>query len=453
MPARFACCLAAAVAATAAFDAVAQAEPPLVVEGRVALQYRRRPQAVAACPDEEAFRERAADAFGFRDPFTPAGVDAPAGMRVEITRTPDDFLATVFAADAAGYSVSTERDTNCDTLVWRLGHRMGMAIFRASAAPASPPAKRFRLRYTRGPTECLSEVDFRRAVASQGDGVDRFYADGIETVSVTYEQLPSGQFRATIEHPGAKDGSEVKTHANCQTLGLKTAVSVYRFVPAPDLPTPPPPALPLSAKPEEPRPPAQPRVRPLLCLILSDENCMNVSMTALGMAIMTAGYTPDVGGGFSLGGEVRWEIISVGLFLRGVFPSPVVARTPIYPDKPSYEQAFDLSQWSAQLVPCARWKVFMGCAFGEVGALEAVNNQGAVSGVLVAVGPRVGVDVPINDRFSVFGFGEARFTPLVENLVFIRDPAGDPSATPANVKWEAPWASAGFAVGLAVHFK
>src|SRR5690348_9277720 len=68
---------------------------PQLVEGDVSLAYVRAPNA-HTCPDEAAFRERAADAFEFRDPFVPAGAAASAYLRVEITRTDDGFLGTVF---------------------------------------------------------------------------------------------------------------------------------------------------------------------------------------------------------------------------------------------------------------------------------------------------------------------------------------------------------------------
>jgi hypothetical protein len=190
---------------------------------------------------------------------------------------------------------------------------------RAAAGP--------RLHYTQGPAECLTEEAFRRevTVVHKGDGVDRFDAHGAETITVSFEQLPNGRYRGTYEHPGPKDGSEIRTHQHCETLGRMVAMSVFRFVRAPDLPSPPPPAAPTPPQPEMPRPPAQPRVRPLLCALFGDEICMDLSLTAMAMGIVVAGWTPNVTGGLALGGEIHGSVLSFGLALRGVFPSRVVA--------------------------------------------------------------------------------------------------------------------------------
>src|SRR5689334_7234157 len=89
-------------------SALAEPARPRLVEGEVSLTYVRAPHA-RGCPDEAAFRERAADSFGFHDPFVPEA-DATAHVRIEITRTDDDFLATVFAVDAAGSAISTSTE-------------------------------------------------------------------------------------------------------------------------------------------------------------------------------------------------------------------------------------------------------------------------------------------------------------------------------------------------------
>lgn len=180
---------------------------------------------------------------------------------------------------------------------------------------------------------------------------------------------------------------------------------------------------------------------------------MNLSLTALAMGIMTVGYTPDVGGGFAVGGEINGEVMSFGFAVRGIFPSHMVARTVIDPTKSSYDVPFDLSQWSAQFVPCARWKILMGCAFGEIGALLSSEATGLYGALLVALGPRLGVDVPINERVSVFGFGEARFLPFPARFNWRSPPVDNPNGARANVKWEEPIVSAAFAAGIAVHFK
>src|SRR6185295_1805257 len=114
-----------------ASDAFAETARPTLVQGDVALSYRRAPNA-SSCPDEAAFRERAADGFDFHDPFVPPGADAKARMRIEITRTDQGFLGTLFAVGPAGNSAaaSTEQHVNCDALVWVLSHRVMVALLR-----------------------------------------------------------------------------------------------------------------------------------------------------------------------------------------------------------------------------------------------------------------------------------------------------------------------------------
>jgi hypothetical protein len=120
--------------------ALAQTERPTLVEGDVSLDYRRGSFA-SACPEEAAFRERAADLFDFHDPFVPKGSPASAHMRLEIIRTETGFLGTVFVVDSGkGLATSTEQHTDCDALVWALSHRMALAILPAHAVelPAPP---------------------------------------------------------------------------------------------------------------------------------------------------------------------------------------------------------------------------------------------------------------------------------------------------------------------------
>jgi hypothetical protein len=132
---------AAAIAvALLAPQAPAQPARPRLVEGDVTLEYRLDPSA-AACPGEPALRERAADAFDFRDPFVPAGRAATSHMRVEIARTAAGFEGTVLVVDDSGAPLasSSERHADCDALVWVLGHRVALAILRRpSSSPSSP---------------------------------------------------------------------------------------------------------------------------------------------------------------------------------------------------------------------------------------------------------------------------------------------------------------------------
>lgn len=128
-----------AAALLAASPALAGAPQARLVEGDVALEYRRG-RNTASCPGEAALRERSADAFDFRDPFVPSGATATARMRIEVTREPKVYRAVITILDAAGETaaVSREQHVDCDALVWVLAHRIALAVLRRPA-PASPP--------------------------------------------------------------------------------------------------------------------------------------------------------------------------------------------------------------------------------------------------------------------------------------------------------------------------
>ncbi len=134
--------LAAGVAVwLAARGALADAPRPKLVEGDVTLDYRRG-AGTAACPDEAALRERAADAFDFRDPFVPRGASASGHMRIEIERAARSYQGKVILVDDAGTALasSAEEHADCDALVWLLGHRVALAILRRSGVSAPDPA-------------------------------------------------------------------------------------------------------------------------------------------------------------------------------------------------------------------------------------------------------------------------------------------------------------------------
>jgi hypothetical protein len=128
-------------AALTAAPALADPAPVKLVEGNVALEYRRS-SGSAACPDEAALRERAADSFDFRDPFVPQGSAAGSRMRIEVTRAPGVYRGTIAVLGAGGEvaGVSTEQHVNCDALVWVLAHRVGLAVLRRPVRPPAPPS-------------------------------------------------------------------------------------------------------------------------------------------------------------------------------------------------------------------------------------------------------------------------------------------------------------------------
>jgi hypothetical protein len=126
--------------AVPAEDAAAPAAP---VEGDVALSYVRG-KGAELCPDETAFRNRVLDLFDFADPFVAPGAAATFQIRVEIARTPARlFQATITLADASGKALgapSSDRHPDCDALVFRLAHAMGVTLLRRPGPGSAPPA-------------------------------------------------------------------------------------------------------------------------------------------------------------------------------------------------------------------------------------------------------------------------------------------------------------------------
>ena len=132
---RLRCLLALGTAFASALCLGAGGAPP--VAGNVALEYHVPP----GCPEEAAFRERAADMFAFRDPFVAAGTRASSTLRVEITREGKGFRGTLtlLGADGNAAASTQERHGNCDALVFMLAHRVRLALRSAPVAPAAPP--------------------------------------------------------------------------------------------------------------------------------------------------------------------------------------------------------------------------------------------------------------------------------------------------------------------------
>lgn len=126
-------------------------------------------------------------------------------------------------------------------------------------------------------------------------------------------------------------------------------------------------------------------------------------------AVLSIGYGLDVAPGVVIGAEWRpIEYLSVGVDLRGILPSKVEEFGTLEPKIP-----LKATMLSAQLAPCARWKILMGCAVLDAGA-GYFDTEPVTWWPRVALGPRVGVDVPFAERFSVRVMGDLLF-PLVHN--------------------------------------
>lgn len=180
---------------------------------------------------------------------------------------------------------------------------------------------------------------------------------------------------------------------------------------------------------------------------------MDVTIGLTGFALLTAGFSANAGPGAGLMADVRGQTLSFGFEVRGIFPSIVYAREPIYPDDPTKktrEQELDLSQISVALVPCARWKYLVGCGVAQLGVTFLKDTLEMTTTAAFTFGPRVGVEVPITERFALFGFGEVLFVGQGVETLYSIDAPGAPAA---NVKWRQSIASGFFGLGLTTTFK
>jgi hypothetical protein len=163
---------------------------------------------------------------------------------------------------------------------------------------------------------------------------------------------------------------------------------------------------------------------------------------------MTAGLSGNVGPAMQLGADVRGDIISIAIEARLTFPSPTFATNPIDLTQPHRDVEFDLTQLSALLVPCARYKWFVGCAVVQggmfVGGPDAVGENPYLP--VFGLGPRIGFEVPFAGNFAFTGFGEALFAPLPVGIDYDRTYPGETGA--ANVEWTQSPVSGFFGLGV-----
>ncbi len=321
--------------------------------------------------------------------------------------------------------------------------------------PANDPRKGPRLEFVRGPAQCPDEKAFRRMVAVWLDGRDHLAADSPDVARVRLAWTPQG-YVGTVEYTDAAGNTSkvtvTKEADHCPSLARNTALKVAKRVP----PKPPPEPCPscrscpacaecpahseCPACPVCPPPPERPWYMDL-----------TVGLRAYGM--MTWLLTPNVAPAVGVGVDVGGEIISVTGEFRVVMPSRVIATERVPGASSPFPVEFDLTEVTGLLVPCARWKYFVGCAVAQFGAGVYKTSVEQDSFVTWALGPRLGFEVPFADRFAVFGFGEALFYPAPYRLSFTLPPPGDPDGPIANTFWDTPVGAAFFAAGVSVKFK
>src|SRR5262249_52488877 len=121
---------------------------------------------------------------------------------------------------------------------------------------------------------------------------------------------------------------------------------------------------------------------------------MNVTIALSATALLGVGVADNVSPRFDIGGEIRGQIFSFGLALRGMPPGTVYARERIDPSKIFQPFKADLSEWSVLLVPCARYKYFVGCAVAQGGADMFQIESGLTQVGFLSFGPRAGFEIP-----------------------------------------------------------
>ena len=318
---------------------------------------------------------------------------------------------------------------------------------------------------------CLDEETFHHAVAFFHRGADPFDPNAADELRVKFMKVRGG-YRSIVQKipaQGAPWPEEESTGATCAEVFQDTARLASMRVPDRPKPAPAPVAEPaptdLVPPPEPPVPPPDPIASkapspapvspepfPPASRTKESTRPMDLTITLSAAALLTAGFTADVGPGIQIGAGLRRDWFSIDLEVRGVFPSAAWARAPILPDKPTNPQHFDLSQLSAQLVPCVRFATyFAGCGVVGVYTLIAHNSLATVFPLGFSIGPRFGGELPLGDTFALFGFAEALFAPG-QPFVGYRDPSAPGKDDAANVVWRQSLVSGFFGAGVSVKF-
>jgi len=277
-------------------------------------------------------------------------------------------------------------------------------------AASSPPSRvTVRLDYTRGPgaEACPDDQGFRDAVAANV-GYDVFTPAGARTALVTIQHQGTA-FVGRMElrtATGAQEWShEPLLRGDCRELvrlmGLSIAIPIDPF-PAHPLPPPPvpPPSLAASGPPllAPLLPPDRDRTTPPLPPPAS-RPAVRIGLRA-GVAL---GTEPAAAGSFALQVGVRWPFAS--LSIEGNADLSATGAGNVAPMSQVGAQLF-----AGSLVPCghvplpAHWNIpFCGVLrVGEVrGGGLSVEMKETGTGLYVASGGRVGLEIPVNDTGSI----------------------------------------------------
>ena len=171
-----------------------------------------------------------------------------------------------------------------------------------------------------------------------------------------------------------------------------------------------------------PTPPAKPAA----------ESAQTLWSAGLGAALQV-GSMPHVAVGATAFAALRVSVWS--LAIEGELDAPMT----------THEKGVELRSYGGalKLVPCGHWKVLFAC---QVTALRWLAASGSVSGLggaapSLALGARLGAELPLSSTFGVLGYGDLLMTALPVEL-----------QSEASELWKTPLFSGGLGIAAAYHF-
>lgn len=332
-------------AAPPAPGAPAAPAAPLVQPGRAALVYTRGPGA-ASCDDERTFRAWLAAELG-ADPFAPR--PASATVRLETTRAPDGFRATLVIESPRGTERArhTRAGRDCNDALDRLAIDVVLDLFRPRRTPAPAPAPASTAAPAGSTDDCdpcaqRTELDaLRRAVEAQ----------------------------------------------QRELAYLRRALSRTRVAA------------------EEERQATESR---LAALEREYRSRMDVTFALSTGAFLTLGLTNNVGVGFLVGGELHSGILAIGLEARGTLPSEFGPKS-IGDDVVDYSRFQGSLVPCARywyVFGCAVLTVG-----AEIHQYPPAYSPASGVGPVWELGPRAGAEIPLGKMLAVRVWGEVLFNP------------------------------------------
>jgi hypothetical protein len=323
-----------------------------------------------------------------------------------------------------------------------------------------------------GASKCPDEAQFRERSSDAFNLKDPFVAGSASATSHLRIEIAhaDGQYQATIrvvDDSGKTLRSSTEKHDNCDALVWALSHRIAMIVLRKPAPAPAAPPAQASAAPSTPVTPAAPaplsqpapapKPAPPLPVAVTppcDERCKeararfsstsagavpDLHVSLFGGALVTAGWMPSAGPGAWLGFAARHKWLSIGFEVRSAAPARAVAV--------DGSRGASAGAVSGLVVPCVRYRIVSGCAFFEAGTyLFFEPSRGfASTDTLVALGPRVAIDMPLVADISARAFVDLALHPYLPR--FEARASAEPGAPAAT--WVSPIASGLFGLGLA----